>query len=440
MRKPTVELSEFKKRRQEVLSRMKANSLAILPAHPDYVRNNDVHHPYRQDSNLYYLTAFEEPSCVLILRPGIEPEEILYVLPKDPLRETWEGFLYGPEGAKKEFSMDEARSVEIFEKDLLDLLSQADHVYYTLFNNKEMDEQILKAIKAHAQKRSRTNRGHVSIEDLRPLMGELRLKKSDYELKELRKACEIGSKAHVEMMKACRPGYSERGLHGVFLKSIMEQGASNQGYGTIIASGDNAVTLHYVFNDQELKSGDLILIDAGAEYNFYTSDITRTYPVNGKFTQDQKRVYNKVLDLQKQIISWVKPGETREGLQKKTISGLVDIMLSEGLLRGSKEEIIEKKEYLKYYMHGVGHWLGLDVHDMGVTEFNGEPRPLEAGMVMTIEPGLYIRPDESDAPEALRGMGIRIEDNVLVTEVGSENLTEMCPKEVSELEDLIGKA
>jgi Xaa-Pro aminopeptidase len=255
-----------------------------------------------------------------------------------------------------------------------------------------------------------------------------------------RRACEISSEAHVEVMRATKPGVNERALHGVFLRAIMERGCAREGYGTIMASGNGATTLHYVFNDQPCRAGDLLLVDAGGEFNYFTGDITRTYPVSGKFNPTQKRVYQKVLDLQKQLVAAVRPGTTRDLLQKQCIAGLTEIMIEEKLLTGRKEELIEKREFAKFYPHGVGHWLGMDVHDAGVIDINGEPRPLEPGFVLTIEPGLYVPENTPGVPDELRGLGIRIEDNILVTETGHENLTAKCPKEIDELEALIGRA
>jgi Xaa-Pro aminopeptidase len=267
----------------------------------------------------------------------------------------------------------------------------------------------------------------------------LRIKKTPLEIENMRKACQISSEAHVDVMRAMKPGVNERALHGVFLKGIMERGCAREGYGSIMASGASATTLHYVYNDQPCKDGDLFLIDAGGEYNFYTGDITRVYPVNGKFSPTQKRIYQKMLDLQKSLVASVKPGVTRDNLQKMAISTITEILIDEKILKGRKEDLIEKKEYHKFYMHGIGHWLGMDVHDTGATEIAGEPRPLEAGMVLTVEPGLYIPQDTPGISDDLRGIGIRIEDNILVTDKGYENMTAMCPKEIAELENLVGK-
>jgi len=413
-------------------------SALVIPAHPHFIRNNDVHYVFRQDSNLFYLTGFEEPHSVLVFRPGQTPETVMFVHPKDPLRETWDGFLFGPDQAKSDFGLDEAFSIEKFDEKFAELMKDVDHLYYSFYINREFDERMHRLISEFTSARSRTNKGNLTVEDPRVVLGELRIRKDQFEIDQLQKAATISAGAHKQVMRAVRPGVSERALHGLFIKSIMEQGCAREGYGSILASGSNATTLHYIFNDQVLKDGEMFLIDAGGEYNYYTADITRTYPVSGKFSSDQKRVYQKVLDLAKELVADVKPGVTREGLQKKTIDRLVDVMMSEGLLRGNKQQLIDSKAYLKYYMHGVGHWLGLDVHDAGVISQKGEPRPLEQGFCLTIEPGLYIPLNDEGAPKSLRGFGVRIEDNVVVTKDGSTNLTVGCPKEVDELESIIG--
>lgn len=428
----------FKERRQRLAKEMKGEVL-IVASHPEMVRNNDVHYPYRQDSNFFYLTGFEEPGSVLVFCPGRSPETVLFVRSKDSSQETWTGFRYGVEGTKKYYQVDAVFSYDQFNAELPRFLKHADKIYYSMFIDREFDAKILKLLDEVAQARSRTNKGVHPIFDVRPLLGELRLKKDAYEVEQLRRAADISAEAHIEVMRATRPGVNERALHGIFLKAIMERGCAREGYGSIVAAGANATTLHYVFNDQVCRDGEMLLVDAGGEYNYYTADITRTFPVSGKFSPTQRRIYQKVLDIQKHLVALVGPGQTREGLQKEAVSKLTEVLIDEKLLRGKKDELIEKKEYMKFYPHGVGHWLGMDVHDTGLTEINGEPRRLEAGMVLTIEPGLYIPSDMAGVPEDLRGLGIRIEDDVLVTSSGHENLTTKCPKEISELEAIIGQ-
>ena len=254
----------------------------------------------------------------------------------------------------------------------------------------------------------------------------------------MKKTTQITCEAHQELMKSVKPGINERTIHGLFLKEIMARGAAREAYTSIVASGNNATTLHYTLNDQVMQEGDLLLVDAGAEYNFFSGDVTRTYPINGRFTEVQKRIYTKILDVQKKLISMTKPGVPFEDFQKQAIEGLVEIMLSEKMLTGKASEIIESKEYKKYYPHGSSHWLGMDVHDVGLYNIDGRSRKLEPGMCFTIEPGIYIPRHNSSAPQELQGIGIRIEDDILVTNEGYVNLTESCPKEVDDLENLIG--
>ncbi len=439
MRKPRHNSDVFKKRRELLKLKMQADDVLVCAAHPHFIRNDDVHYTHRQDSNLFYLTGFEEPETVFVFRPGKTPESILFVPAKDENKEIWEGFRFGPDAAKTEFAMDATFTTDEISEQLPQLLGEAENIYYTKFINRDFDREIDTAIEKIALRKARTNKGNAGVIDPRPMLGELRLVKSDFEIEQMRQAAKISSQAHIDVMKACKPGMNERAMHATFLKSILENNCDREAYGGIFAGGANATVLHYTFNDQPLKDGEMFLIDAGGEYNYYAADITRTYPINGKFTEPQKRLYSKVLDVQKQVIAAVKPGATREALQEQAIDGLVDIMLEEKLLKGDKKKLIEDKAYLKYYMHGIGHWLGLDVHDTGLTLVRGEPRPIETGFVLTIEPGIYIPVDDKDAPEELRGVGIRIEDDILVTEGGNEVLSASCPKEVDELEAIIGK-
>lgn len=437
MRLPDIDVQECKARRAR-LAEKAADSAVIVSAHTEYVRNHDVHHPYRQDSNLFYLTGFEEPESVLIFRPGKSPESVLFVREKDVTRETWDGFRYGPQLAKQMFQMDEVYTIDQIDEKAVELLMEVDSVYYSQYRDSWFDSHF-RSLMLNVKKRSgRSGKGLLPIHDAYPLIGELRLKKSAYDLELMKKACDITAKAHIEMMKQSRPGMTERELHGLFIYEVMKRGCAREGYGSIVAGGKNACTLHYVFNDEILKDGDLLLVDAGGEYKYYSADITRTWPVNGKFNDAQKRVYQKVLDLQKKMVDVVKPGLVIKDHQQMAIEGLVDIMLDEKLLKGSKEQLIENNDFRKYYPHGLGHFLGMDVHDAGAYEVSGISRFYEEGMGLTVEPGLYVPHDDESAPEELRGMGIRIEDDIVVTASGSDNLTAGAPKEISELEDIVG--
>ena len=437
MRRPGYDMNVFRERRQMLATRAKGSAV-IIAAHPEMIRNNDVHHSYRQDSNMFYLTGFEEPDSILVFRPGQTPETVMFVRPKDVERETWDGFRYGPEGTEKEYKVDKAYLISDFDKMIVDLLKPVDKVYYRWNTSREFDEKMLNVLDQVRSSLGRTGRGHLPVHDSWELLGEMRLIKSSGEIETMRKACEISANGHIEAMKFTRPGVNERQVHGVLVGSFLMQGAQREGYGTIVASGSAATTLHYVFNDQPCREGDLLLIDAGAEYQYFTGDITRTFPVNGKFSAPQKKVYQAVLDIQKQLVAAVKPGLLFKSMQERTIEALTDVMTELNLLKGARQQLIETNAFKKYYMHGVGHWLGMDVHDCGLHVVNGAPRKLEPGMAFTIEPGLYIPADDMTAPAEFRGIGIRIEDNIVVTSTGQENLTAKAPKEISEMESLIG--
>lgn len=439
MRKPAFDMNVFRDRRRTLANLAKGGAL-VIPAHPEFVRNNDVHHAYRQDSNLFYLTGFEEPESVLVFRPGQNPETVLFVRPKDIERETWSGFRFGPQATEQEFGIDKAFLISEFDKMIVDLLKPCDRVYYHWNLSREFDQKMLGILENVRANVGRTGRGYLAVHDSWDLVSELRLMKTEYDVSVMRKACAISAKAHVEAMKYTRPGVNERQVQGVLVGSFYMQGAQREGYNTIVASGANATTLHYIFNDQPCRDGDLLLIDAGAECDYYTGDITRTFPVNGRFTEVQKRVYEMVLTIQKDLIKAVKPGLVLRSLQERTVEALTDAMIELKLLKGPRQQMIETLAYKKYYPHGVSHWLGMDVHDIGHHVVNGEPRKLEPGMAFTIEPGLYIPANDSSAPEELRGIGVRIEDNVVVTPAGCENLTADCPKEITELEAIIGTA
>jgi len=442
MRKPLENMKIFADRRDRLKPRLN-NSVLILAAPAETIRNGSVHNPFRQDSNLYYLTGWEEPGSIFVYRPGQSPETILFARKKDPERETWDGFRYGPESAKELFRMDQTFPLEKFSEEIVNLLKGAEKLYYRQFANLEMDTQIQTALTDLRANQGRTGFGLLPIFDSVELLGELRVIKDEPDLANLRKACELSSQAHIEVMRAAKPGVSERELHGLFLYQILKRGAAREGYGSIFAGGANACTLHYVFNDQPLADKQLLLVDAAGEYNYFTSDITRTYPVNGKFTAAQERVYKGVLDVQKRLIALVKPGVPFQELHDLGASWLTDVMLDLGLLSGRKDDLMAAQEHKHYYPHGIGHFLGMDVHDSGLyfskpnQNLKKESRKIEAGMVFTIEPGLYIPAQDQNAPPEYRGIGIRIEDNILVTTNGHEVLTAACPKEVADLERLL---
>ena len=318
------------------------------------------------------------------------------------------------------------------------LLKEVDQLYYRMYKNPWADSLVQGALETLRISQGRTGQGFMTVHDSQLILGEMRLMKSEYELLNLREACEITAQGHIAAMKFTRPGVNERQVQGVIMNSFYMKGASREGYNYIVASGYSSTTLHYNFNDQPCKDGDVLLIDAGAEYHFFTGDITRTFPVNGKFNEEQALVYQAVLNVQKKIIEMIKPGLIFKTLQETTIDLLTESMLTLGLLSGRKSDIIASQSYKKFYPHGVSHWLGMDVHDAGLYVKKGESRPLETNMCFTVEPGLYIRADDETVPKKFRGIGVRIEDNIRVTSSGCEVMTSSAPKEISDLEKIIG--
>jgi Xaa-Pro aminopeptidase len=438
MRKPTESVEIFKKRRQKALDKL-GNKALVVAAHPEQIRNHDVHFPYRQDSNLYYFSGFEEPESIMLLLPGKNPQEVLFVRRKNPERETWDGFRYGPADAQTQFKFDHVYPIDEFSDRAVELLKGYEDVYFALRKNPEMDKKVLAIAEALKQSQSRTGYGMISIHDADNFIGELRLFKGEEELHNLKMACEISAQGHISAMKKIRTGMNERQVQAILQYEFLNRGSAREGYNFIVASGNAGTTLHYNFNDQPCKDGDLLLIDAGAEYNYYTGDITRTFPVNGQFKKAQLEVYEHVLRIQKHMIEMVKPGVAFKTLQDTATELLTDAMLELGLFVGRKSDIISSSQQKKYYPHGIGHYLGMDVHDAGTYMMKGEPRAIESGMTFTIEPGLYIPAHDQSAPAEYRGIGIRIEDNLVVTAQGCEVMSKSVPKEVSEMEKIIGK-
>lgn len=436
-RKPHLDIQIFKKRRDRIATSLKDAAL-ILCSTPEYLRNHDTPYEFRQDTNLYYMTGFEEPESVLVFRPGQKPETVLFVRPKDMLRETWDGFRYGPDLAKQYFHIDQTYLISELEQKLPELLKDSQKIYYRLNQFAEWDTRILKTLEDAKAQFGRSGRGNLPLLDSTDLLGEFRIKKESVEADWLKRACQISAEAHIETMKFVKPGVNEREVQAFMEYQFKKRLSPRVAYTPIVASGASACTLHYSYNDQVCKAGDLLLLDAGAEFNYMNGDITRTYPVNGKFTAIQKEFYEHVLRVQKEILAMIKPGIPFNSLQNKTIELLTDVMLDLKLLKGNKADLIKNSDYKKYYPHGVSHWLGMDTHDAGLYQVNGESRKLEASMAFTIEPGLYVPANDSSAPQELRGLGVRIEDDVLVTDSGYENMTILTPKEVVDLEKILG--
>ena len=335
MRKPKMNV-EFYKARRRRLAQLIPNCVLILPAWPEYYRNADSTHAYRPESNLYYLTGFEEPESCLVFRPGKTPETVMFVRKKNVERETWDGFRFGLEGAKDVFGYDAVYAIEDFEKMASDMIRGCERIYYTQFRNPAFDERFSRVMMGVNGWRPKQGLGLPPIEDAYSVVSELRIRKTEEEAEAMRRAASISAEAHIEMMKATKAGVSERALHGLFIREIMERGAETESYGGIVATGNNATTLHYRFNDATLQAGQLLLADCGAEYQYYAGDITRTYPVNGRFSTAQKRIYEKLLVLQKELIGMVKPGVPHANLQKHTVRVISEILTEEKILPGTR--------------------------------------------------------------------------------------------------------
>ena len=421
----------YKRRRVELIKSMPEHSALILPSQPQVKYSGDVDWPYRPSSDLIYLSGCEEPnSCLIIL--SNKPQEILFVQKKDPKTELWIGPSLGPEEAGDVFDMDSSYPVSEFSNIALELMKEVQAFYYNFGFNAYWDKEMDVLIQRLKQK----NRVFISVHDSIRLTAPLRMKKNPEEIKTIQQAIDISVEAHIETMKYCKPGLSEGELHGRFLFETMKRGSNLEAYPGIFASGPSACTLHYTDNKQVLKEGELFLVDAGAEYHYYASDITRTYPVSGRFSKVQKRIYQKLLTVQKNMIQILKPGLLFSKIQSKLVELLAHLMQEEGFLSGSMEEIIEKKTYKKYFPHTFGHSLGLDVHD---PVFSPEKDiKLESGFVLTMEPGIYLPSEDYSIGEDLRGVGIRIEDDILITKDGAKVLSAGAPKEVGELETLVG--
>lgn len=427
MRKPLEPLDIFKQRRQSLIEKLGQQAL-VLAAQPEFIRNGSVHHSYRVDSNMYYLTGFEEPEAILVITPYLAQQVTLFVRKKDALRETWDGFRFGPEGVKESFGIAQSFPIEELAQHLPTLLAEAEGIFYRFHRDQKMDQMLLDTLNQVRLKKGRTGLGYLPIKDSFEFIGEMRVIKSETEIYNQRVAGRISSQAHNNIMKNITNLKNERQVHGRFIYEIMNQGLAREGYGTIVAGGANACTLHYVFNDEPLKSGQLLLIDAGGEFHYQTADITRTYPVSGQWSKEQLMVYQGVLSVQQQIIDMIKPGVLWSQIQEQGSKLLIEVMLELGLLSGRAQDIFASQEFRTYYPHGIGHYLGLDVHDAGlyVASDKKTSRALEPGMILTVEPGLYIPNQDSSF---LRGIGVRIEDNILVTKQGCENLTAECLKD-----------
>ena len=430
----TIDPSVHAARRREIAARMKAEGggVMLLPAAEEKLRNADAEYLFRQDSDHAYVTGLDEPSgCALLFADG---RYVLFVRPRDPEKEIWTGRRAGVEGAKEVYGASEAYPVAELDQRLPGLVDGAGTLWFRVGQDAAWDARVGRVL-CDLRARARAGaRAPLRMIDPALVLHELRLVKSAEEVRALRKAAEITAEAHLAGMRDGQPGRREYQVQAEIEYAFRRRGGTGPGYGTIVAAGPNATILHYRAGDAVLKDGEVCLVDAGAEYGFYTADVSRTFPVSGNFTKAQREAYELVLDAQAKAIEEVKPGATLDAIHEATVRRLTAGMVKLGLLQGSVEERVTDKSYRKYYMHRTSHWLGMDVHDVGAYFIDGQPRPLVPGMVVTIEPGLYVSADDPTAPEALRGVGIRIEDDILVTPQGHENLTASTPKDPSEVE------
>jgi Xaa-Pro aminopeptidase len=432
----------------EFMRRIDKNSVAIIPAAREAVRSHDTNYRYRQNSDFFYLTGFEEPEAIAVITPSKEKKVTMFVRPRDPEREIWDGYRAGVEGVVRDYSADEAFPISEFDEKLSEILDGPEVLYYAFgHSTPEMDQKIIRQLTLMRETNRRPLEPPATIVDPTSILHEMRVFKSDEEIEIMQRAADIAAEAHVEAMKAVRPGMKEYEVEALIEAVFRKHGSIGPSYTSIIGSGANATVLHYINNTDTLKDGDLLLVDAGAEYKGYASDITRTFPINGKFTKAQRDIYDLVLKTQKSCVDMVRPGVRLEDLKTHSIEMLTEGMVELGLLKGEPAKLIEEKKYMQFYMHNLGHFLGIDVHDAGRYYFNGESRPAEPGMVMTIEPGLYISPKTDNIPEGFNrdvpqqylGIGVRIEDDVLVTEKGARVLTNKVPKDAEEIEALMAK-
>ncbi|MDH5570456.1 MAG: Xaa-Pro aminopeptidase [Gammaproteobacteria bacterium] len=429
---------EFKRRRRHLMQMMDKDSVAILPTAPVRIRNRDAEYFYRPDSDFYYLTGFPEPEAVAVLVPGRKHGEfILFCRENDPLMETWNGPRAGQEGAVEFYGADDSFPISDIDDILPGLLENKERVFYTMGALPDFDQRLIgwvNRLRNQSRAGIHTPGEFVALDHL---VHDMRLYKSSGEIKAMRTAASISAKAHCRIMQSCQPGMMEYQLEADLLHTFIHGGARSPAYSSIVGSGANGCILHYVENSAKMKSGDLVLIDAGAEYEYYAADISRTFPVNGKFSASQRILYEIVLAAQYAAIEQVQPGnhwnDPHEAAVKVLTQGLKDV----GILKGTLKTLIKNEAYKPYYMHRTGHWLGMDVHDVGDYKVETEWRVLEPGMTLTVEPGLYIPAGSKGVAKKWWNIGIRIEDDVLVTKNGHEVLSHGAPKEPDEIEALM---
>lgn len=425
----------FVERRRRLTERM-GEGIAVIPTAPEKLRNRDTSYPYRGDSYFHYLTGFPEPEAVLVLIAGADARSILFCRERDPDKEIWDGYRFGPEGAKAEFAFDETHAIKELDELLPQLVANRPALWYSLGHDAGWDARVAGMLNAVRAQSRAGKRAPATIHDVRAALDEMRLIKDDHEVGLLRRAARIAAGAHARAMRATVPGRFEYEIEAELLHEFRRHGCQYPAYTPIVASGANACVLHYVENAKRIEDGELVLIDAGGELDGYASDITRTFPASGRFSGPQSDIYDLVLDAQAAAIAAVKPGATFVAPHEAAVRVLAQGMVDMKLLEGSVDGVLESEAYKRFYMHRTSHWMGLDVHDAGEYKEADAWRPLVPGMVLTVEPGCYIRPAD-DVPKAFWNIGVRIEDDALVTASGCEIITADAPKKIADIEALM---
>ena len=434
----TISKREFERRRRELMLQMEPDSIAILPSASLVIRNRDAEFKFRQDSDFHYLSGFNEPDSVLVLVPGRKHGQCLFFCrERNPERELWDGYREGPEGLCQNFGADDAFPITDIDDILPGLMEGRERVYYSMGKRPEFDKQVMDWVNVLRSKARSGAHPPGEFLDLDHLLHDMRLYKSAAELRVMKEAADIAAAAHTRAMKFCQPGMMEYQLEAEYLHEFAASGAQAAAYNSIVGGGKNACILHYGENNAMLRDGDLVLVDAGCELNCYASDITRTFPVNGRFSKEQQALYEIVLEAQLAAIETIKPGSHWNHSHDETVRVITQGLLNLNILQGDLNTLIETEAYRPFYMHRAGHWIGMDVHDVGDYKVHDEWRVLEAGMVMTVEPGIYIAVDNKDVAAKWRGIGIRIEDDVAVTASGYEVLSSDVVKSVSDIHKLM---
>ncbi len=434
-----IKPAEYRRRRRQLIRTVGEGAIVLVPAAPVRRRNGDVAYPYRQSSDFHYLTGFPEPEAMLALVPGRKGgEAVLFCRERDPDREAWDGPMVGLDGARETYLMDEAFPIGDLDDVMPSLINGTERLYCELGRDQEFDQQVLRWVARVREQRGSRHRAPEEFVSLEHYLHDMWLYKSRQEIASLKRAGAIGVEAHRRAMRACRPGMMEYELSAELLHTF-HRNRSEPSYQPIVGGGANACVLHYVRNADPLRDGDLVLIDAGCEHDHYASDITRTFPVNGRFSGPQRDLYEVVLAAQLAAIDQVRPGRHWNAPHEAAVAVVTRGLRDLGLLKGDVDQLIEDGEYRPFYTHNTGHWLGIDVHDVGEYQIDGHPRELEAGMVMTVEPGIYLRPRQKRVPARFRGVGVRIEDDVVVTKDEPLVLSAAAPKTVAEIEDWMAR-